>query len=245
MEIKNKVILVTGAAKRVGRVIAGTLAARGAHIAVHYNSSSSEAESAAKEFRSLSAEAEIFQADLRRVSDIRTLVEKVYSRFGRVDVLVNNAAVFFKTPFDTVTEDEWDMTLDANLKGPFFLSTFVGRRMLQAGTRGKIISIADWAGERPYTNYAPYCISKAGVIAMTKALAKTLAPHVSVMAIAPGPVLWPQDLGEEELKAVLEKTPLKKIGTPEDIANTVSFIIEGNDFMTGTTIFVDGGRFVY
>ena len=245
MEIKNKVILVTGAAKRVGRVIAGTLAASGAHIALHYNASSLEAESAAKEFRSLGVEAEIFQADLRRVSDLKTLVEKSYSRFGRIDVLVNNAAVFFKTPFDTVNEDEWDKTLSANLKGPFFLSTFVGRRMLQAGTQGKIISMADWAGERPYTNYVPYCISKAGIIAMTKGLAKTLAPHVSVMAIAPGPVLWPEDLGEEELNAVLEKTPLKKIGTPQDIANTVRFIIEGNDFMTGTTIFVDGGRFVY
>jgi NAD(P)-dependent dehydrogenase (short-subunit alcohol dehydrogenase family) len=245
MEIKNKVILVTGAAQRVGRVIARTLAAGGAHIAVHFNSSSLEAESAAKEFRSLGVEAEIFQADLRRMKDIETLVEKSYSRFGRIDVLVNNAAVFFKTPFDTVNEDDWDKTLNANLKGPFFLSTFVGRRMLQVGAQGKIISIADWAGERPYTNYVPYCISKAGIIAMTKGLAKTLAPHVSVMAIAPGPVLWPQDLGENELKAVLEKTPLRKIGSPQDIANTVRFIIEGNDFMTGTTIFVDGGRFVY
>lgn len=245
MEIKGKRILVTGAARRVGRVIARTLAARGGHIALHYRSSASEAAGLAEEIRALGVQVKLFQADLRRVEEISAMVEKIYLEFGSLDVLVNNAAVFFKTPFDFISEEDWDLTVDSNLKGPFFLSLFVGRRMLQAGAGGKIVNIADWAGERPYVNYVPYCISKAGVIAMTKGLAKTLAPNISVMAVAPGPVLWPEDLGEDELKSVLAKTPLKRIGTPEDVASAVSFIIEGNDYMTGTTIFVDGGRFVY
>ncbi|MBI4457127.1 MAG: SDR family oxidoreductase [Acidobacteria bacterium] len=245
MEIRGKKILITGAAKRVGRVIAKTLAERGAHIALHYNASTSAAEATAREIRELGVEVDIFQADLRQLAALEKMVDRVYTRFGQLDVLVNNASVFLKTPLQSLSEQDWDTILDANLKGPFFLSIFVGRRMLQAGLQGKIISIADWAGERPYRDYVPYCISKAGIIAMTKGLAKTLAPKVAVMAVAPGPVLWPKDLGAAELEAVLNKTPLKRLGTPEDVATTVAFIIEGSDYMTGSMIFVDGGRLAY
>ena len=229
----------------MGRVIALHLAAAGAEIALHYNNSRQEADAAVDEIRKLGRRAQAFQADLREVSSIQRMVDEIYSSFGEIDVLVNNAAVFFKTPFDAVSEQDWDVTINSNLKGPFFLSVFAGRRMLQSGRQGKIINIADWAGERPYVNYIPYCISKAGIIAMTKGLAKTLAPDINVMAVAPGPVLWPQELGERELQSVLDKTPLRRLGTPEDIANAIRFIIEGGDYMTGTMIFVDGGRFIY
>lgn len=245
MQIKGKRILITGAAKRVGRVIATTLAERGAHIALHYNRSASEAEAAARQIRQMGVEVEIFQADLSRTAEVERMAGAVYSRFGQLDVLVNNASVFFRTPLGSITEEEWNRTLDANLRGPFFLSQFVGTRMLQAGIQGKIISIADWAGERPYRHYLPYCISKAGIIAMTKGLAKTLAPSVAVVAVAPGPILWPDELGAGELEKVLSKTPLKRLGKPEDVAGTVCFLIEGSDYMTGTMIFVDGGRSVY
>ncbi|HEY2934467.1 MAG TPA: SDR family oxidoreductase [Acidobacteriota bacterium] len=245
MQIQDKCILVTGAARRVGRVIALHLAAAGAEIALHYNLSRVEAETTARDIEKLGGRAETFQCNLREVSSIQNMVDQVYSRFGQIDVLVNNAAVFFKTPFDTVSEPDWDLTIESNLKGPFFLSLFVGRRMLQSGHEGRIINIADWAGERPYVNYIPYCISKAGVIALTKGLAKTLAPRINVMAIAPGPVLWPDDLSEQELQSVLQKTPLRRLGTPEDVARAVAFIIEGGDYMTGTLIYVDGGRLVY
>lgn len=245
MRISGTRILVTGAAKRVGRVIATSLAARGAHIAVHYHTSQAAAEAAAAEIRAMGVEAEIFHADLSLVAEVDRMVDDVYSRFGPLDALVNNASLFLKTPFGTVCEEDWDRLLDANLKGPFFLTQAVGERMLRAGTSGKVVNIADWAGERPYSQYVPYCISKAGLIAMTKGLAKTLAPQIAVMAVAPGPVLWPEDLGGDELKAVLEKTPLKRIGKPEDVASAVCFIIEGNDYMTGSIIFVDGGRAVY
>ena len=243
MEIRDKTILVTGAARRVGRVIAIALARRGGRIALHYNSSAAEAEATAGEVAGLGVEVELFQADLRHVHALEKMVDRVYARFGQVHVLVNNASVFFKTPFESITEQDWDTTLNANLKGPFFLSLHVGRRMLEAEIQGKIVNIADWAGERPYPDYVPYCISKAGMIAMTKGLAKTLAPNIAVMAVAPGPVLWPEDLGEEELKTVLQNTPLRRIGRPDDVASAVAFIIEGNDYMTGSTIFVDGGRF--
>lgn len=244
MKLKGKVALVTGAAKRVGKVIATALAARGAHVAVHYNTSKTEAEATAGELRALGVRAMTVQAELSRESDVRMMMDTVAKELGGLDVLVNNAAVFFRTPLDSVTESEWDRTLDSNLKGPFLCSVHAGRRMLAQPEGGVIVSIADWAGVRPYTGYLPYCISKAGIITMTQGLARSLAPKVRVNAIGPGPILVPTDLPPDEAKEIMEKTPMKRHGSPEDIAAAVVFLVEGSDFVTGVFLPVDGGRLV-
>ena len=244
MILKGKVALVTGAAKRVGRVIALALARRGASVAVHYNTSAAEAEKTVGEIKSLGVESMAVKAELTREADVSAMVKTVVGRLGRLDVLVNNAAVFFKTPLDTVTEQEWDRTLGPNLKGPFFCSLHAGRHMLAQPEGGAIVSIADWAGLRPYKDYLPYCISKAGVIAMTQGLARSFAPKVRVNAIGPGPVMVPSDLPEEEALEIMKKTPLKRHGAPEDIAAAVVFLLEGSDFITGAFLPVDGGRLI-
>ncbi len=243
MELRGKVALVTGGAIRVGKVIALTLAERGAHVAITYNRSAGEADKTAAEIRRKGVRAAAVQTDISRSADVERMVATLLSEFGQIDVLVNNAAVFFRTPFATLTEKDWDTTIDTNLKGTFLCARAVGAQMLTQG-RGKIINTADWAGIRPYNDYLPYCVSKAGVIALTQALAKALAPDVQVNCVAPGPVLLPEDFSEEEREKVIRATPLKRIGSPQDIANTILFLVEGTDFVTGATYLVDGGRLI-
>ncbi|MCH7922479.1 MAG: SDR family oxidoreductase [Nitrospinae bacterium] len=244
MKLQEKVALVTGSAKRIGRAVANALADRGVHQAVHYRTSKTEAEDAVELFRVLGVEAESFQADLSQVKEVEALASEVLKRFGRLDILVNNASVFFPSPLGEVTDLQWDVLINTNLKGPFFLAQKVGLAM-KAAVGGTIINIGDWAAERPYTGYLPYCISKAGVVAMTKGLAKALAPEVRVNCINPGPVMLPEDLSEAEKEEVMRKTPLQRTGSPTDIANAVVFLCEGTDFMTGAVITVDGGRSVW
>ena len=244
MTLQEKVALVTGSAKRIGRAVANALADRGVHQAVHYRTSKTEAEDAVKLFRVLGVEAESFQADLSQVKEVEALASEVLKRFGRLDILVNNASVFFPSPLGEVTDLQWDTLINTNLKGPFFLAQKVGLAM-KAAVGGTIINIGDWAAERPYTGYLPYCISKAGVVAMTKGLAKALAPEVRVNCINPGPVMLPEDLSEAEKEEIMRKTPLQRTGSPADIANAVVFLCEGTDFMTGAVITVDGGRTVW
>lgn len=244
MTLQEKVALVTGSAKRIGRAVANALADRGVHQAVHYRTSKTEAEDAVRLFRVLGVEAESFQADLSQVKEVEALASEVLKRFGRLDILVNNASVFFPSPLGEVTDLQWDTLINTNLKGPFFLAQKVGLAM-KAAVGGTIINIGDWAAERPYTGYLPYCISKAGVVAMTKGLAKALAPEVRVNCINPGPVMLPEDLSEAEKEEVMRKTPLQRTGSPADIANAVVFLCEGTDFMTGAVITVDGGRTVW
>jgi pteridine reductase len=243
MEIKDRVVLVTGAAKRVGRVIALALAKRGAQIAFTYRSSESDATQLAKEIEASCRTALALRADVSRAGDVAATVEQTVERFGRIDVLVNNAAVYPRTPWDQLNEAVWDETLDTNLKGPYLLAKAVGDRMKGQGS-GKIINIADWAGARPYRHYLPYCVSKAGVIALTKALALELAPEVQVNAISPGPVMLPEDVTEKERTAIIAATPLRRLGSPDDIAKTVLFLVEGSDFITGAVLPVDGGRLI-
>lgn len=244
MTLQEKVALVTGSAKRIGRAVANALADRGVHQAVHYRTSKTEAEDAVELFRVLGVEAESFQADLSQVKEVEALASEVLKRFGRLDILVNNASVFFPSPLGEVTDLQWDTLINTNLKGPFFLAQKVGLAM-KAAVGGTIINIGDWAAERPYAGYLPYCISKAGVVAMTKGLAKALAPEVRVNCINPGPVMLPEDLSEAEKEEVMRKIPLQRTGSPADIANAVVFLCEGTDFMTGAVITVDGGRAVW
>ncbi len=243
MEITGRGALVTGAARRIGRAIALALAERGADVVVHYHHSEEEAQATVREIQARGVRALALRADLSDVSQIEGLIENAARFLGRLDILVNNASVFFRTPFGSTTEEQWDLHLDVNLKAPFFCAQYAARIMREGGG-GKIINIADWAGFRPYVGYIPYCVSKAGLIALTQVLARTLAPTILVNAVAPGPVLLPEEYGEEEVRAILAGTPLKRLGSPEDVVRAVLFLIEGSDFITGHTLVVDGGRLI-
>lgn len=240
MEISKKYALVTGGAKRVGREIALKLAEKGSNILLHFNTSKAEAEKTAEEIRALHVKCLLFQADLSDGKSISKMVKEIYGQTASVDMLINSASLFYKTPFKDVKESDWDALVNANLKGPFLLSKEIGNKMF-AGNGGKIVNIADWSGFRPYRDYSPYCVSKGGLITLTKTLARDLAPKVWSNAIAPGPVLLPPDFSEEEKQKVIEKTLLRRIGSPQDIANAVLFLLD-NDFINGTVLVVDGGR---
>lgn len=244
MKLEGKVALVTGAAKRVGRAIAVSLAQRGAKLAIHYNHSREEAQRFAEEAKGISGQdAKIFKADLSDVRQVERMAETVLKEFGTIHVLVNSASLYQKNVFGKTKLADWDSHLNANLRGPFFLSQALGLVMKKAG-EGKIVNMADWAAHRPYVDYIPYCISKAGILCLNTALAKALAPEVQVNAILPGPILLPESFTPKMRKAVEDATLLKHIGTPKDIAHAVLFLIEGSDFITGATLSVDGGRLI-
>jgi pteridine reductase len=241
MELKGRVALVTGAGKRVGRAIAVALAERGATAAIHYRSSKTEAEAAVAEIEEHGAKARCFRADLEQVSEIEQLISDVLEAFGRIDVLVNSASIFYRKPLAELTEQDWDVNLNTNLKAPFFISKFAGAAMRRQG-RGKIVNIGDWAGIRPYNNYLPYTVSKSGLIGLTRALAKALAPEVQVNLVALGPVMPPDDYDTAEIEQLRQGTLTKTLGTPDDVARAVVFLCESADFTTGATLMVDGGR---
>ncbi len=238
MNLSGKTALVTGAAKRVGREIALALARRGANVVVHYNTSAADARRVVAEIEALGVKALAVRANQSKAREVREAVRKAAQRFGGIDVLVNCAAVFQRTPFAALTERDWDFHLDANLKGPFLFALEASRYM----RRGKIVNFADWVAWRPYRNYLPYVVSKAGVVCLTKALAKELAPNIQVNAVAPGPVLLPSDFTEPQKRAVRNATLLKRLGSPADVVAAVLFLLEGSDFITGHVVVVDGGR---
>ncbi|HPT96716.1 MAG TPA: 3-oxoacyl-ACP reductase family protein [Armatimonadota bacterium] len=243
MELKGKVALVTGGAVRVGRAISLALSEAGASVAVNYHHSEEAAREVVALITARGGNAEAFQADVSVAADVDRMFDGVLERFGRLDVLVNNAAIFPRTPFATVTEAEWDQVLDINLKGSFLCALRAGREMLQRDG-GKIVNIADVSAYRPWPSYIPYCVSKAGVIALTQGLAKALAPKVQVNAVAPGTVLFPESYSEEQRQRAVQPIPMGREGSPEDVARTVLFLIEGSDFITGAVIPVDGGRLI-
>jgi NAD(P)-dependent dehydrogenase (short-subunit alcohol dehydrogenase family) len=243
MELKGKVALVTGGAVRVGRAISLALGEAGASIAVNYHHSEEAAREVVALLTARGGNAEAFQADVSVAADVDQMINGVLERFGRLDVLINNAAIFPRTPFATVTEAEWDQVLDINLKGSFLCALRAGREMLQRDG-GKIVNIADVSAYRPWASYIPYCVSKAGVIALTQGLAKALAPKVQVNAVAPGTILFPESYPEEQRQRAVQPIPMGHEGSPEDVARTVLFLIEGSDFITGAVIPVDGGRLI-
>jgi len=169
------------------------------------------------------------------------MVAQVLAAFGRIDVLVNCASVFYRKPLEELTEHDWDVNLDTNLKAPFFLAKFAGAAMRRQGA-GKIVNIGDWAGIRPYNNYLPYTVSKAGLIGLTRALAKALAPQVQVNCVALGPVMPPEDYDAAEIERLKQATLTKTLGSPEEVARAVLYLCEGTDFATGSTLMLDGGR---
>ena len=236
MDINGKVALITGSAKRIGREIALELARRGARIAVHYRSSKAEALEVA------GTNGAVFQADLTNDSAIEKMFGGVEDKFGGLDILVNSASVFSAATADEATPEHWDLQMDTNARAPFFLAQRSARLMRARGA-GKIINIADVAGELIWPAYFPYSVSKAALIAVNRGLAKAYAPEIQVNAIAPGPVLFPEYYTEEQKKSAVERTLLKREGSPRDVVNAVVFLIE-NDYITGEIIHVDGGRHI-
>lgn len=241
MDLKGKVALVTGAGRRLGRAIAIALADRGAILAIHYRNSRAEAEAVAAQIVSAGGRAKCFGANLEHIGEIERMTAEVLAAFGRIDVLVNSAAVFVRKSFEEISERDWDSNLDTNLKAPFFLSKFAGAAMRRNGA-GKIINLGDWAGIRPYKNYIPYSVSKAGLIGLTRALAMALAPEVQVNCIALGPVMPPDDYDAAEIDRLRNATLTKRLGSSEDVARAVLFFCEGTDFATGSTLMLEGGR---
>ena len=243
MDLKGKRALVTGSAIRVGRVIALRIAEHGADIAVHYNRSAEQAETLAEEIRAFGVKAVTVQGDVTRGGQVDSIVDEVEAGLGPLDVLVNSASVYYSKPFEELTEEDWDLNVAVNAKAPFLLARRIAPGMKSRG-RGKIVNIVDWAAERPYEGYIPYCAAKAALVNLTKSLAQALAPEVQVNAVSPGPVLAGPDFSPEDIEAVERAVPLKRWGTPEDVAAVVLFILEGTDFMTGSIVTVDGGRMI-
>ncbi len=241
MNLQGKVALVTGAGRRVGQAIALALAEHGASLAVHYRTSRAGAEETAARIIEQRGRAQIFSAELESVEQIERMVASVNEAFGRLDVLVNSASVFYRKPLEGLTERDWDLNLNTNLKAPFFLSKFAGAGMRKQGA-GKIVNIGDWAAIRPYNNYLPYTVSKAGLIGLTRALAKALAPEVQVNCVALGPVMPPDEYAPEQVERLRLATLTKTMGSPADVARAVLFLCEGTDFATGSTLMLDGGR---
>ena len=243
MTLRGRVVLVTGGSRRIGQAVALALAERGAHLAFTYRRSALEARRTVEAIRRLGVQALAVRTDLSRAVDVKRLIEQIRRRFGRLDILVNSAANFDRTPFEALSERDWDRALNTNLKGPFLCALYASRLMRRSGG-GKIINFADWSGVRPYRDYLPYCVSKAGVIGLTKALAKELAPRIQVVAVAPGPILPPPDMRVAQRVRIAKRVPLQRWGSPQDLVNTVLFLIEGTDFMTGSVVFVDGGQLI-
>jgi NAD(P)-dependent dehydrogenase (short-subunit alcohol dehydrogenase family) len=246
MDLSSRVALVTGT-RRIGAVVAETLAARGADVAVVYNRSKAEADAAAAKIRSLGRKALVVQADLSQPPECDRLVQQVDRELGRLDVLVNMASLYPSVPFDDLRVEHWDQQMAVDLRASFLCAKAAVPIMRRLGG-GRIINFADWlpASERPrYKGYLTYYVAKAGVKGLTEALALELASdNILVNAIAPGPVLAPPETTDEELKSVEKNTPLGRWGGAEAIAAAVIALI-GLDFVTGETLRVDGGRHVY
>lgn len=240
MKLNGKVALVTGAAKRLGRAVALRLANEGADVAVHYGKSEEEASAVAGEIEAIGRRAIAMQAELTSVEGIRGLVQRVAHEFGRIDVLVNSAANFLPSSVISTTEEIWDASLDTNLKGPFFLAQAAAPWLRRSN--GVIVNFADTGGILGWQGYIAHSVSKAGMIMLTKTLAKALAPEVRVNAIAPGTISMPGDPAEWQQEFV-KLAPLKKTGTPDDIAEAVSYLASAK-FMTGHVLVLDGGRTV-
>jgi pteridine reductase len=241
MDLNGKVALVTGAGRRLGKATAIAPAGRGAILAIHYRNSQAEAEAVVAQIEKGGGRASCFGADLERVGEIERMISEVLAAFGRIDVLINSASIFVRKSLEEISERDWDANLDTNLKAPFFLSKLASLSMRQNGA-GKIINLGDWAGIRPFKNYIPYSISKAGLISLTRALAKALAPEVQVNCIALGPVMPPDDYDAGEIERLRQLTLTKRLGTPEEVARAVIFLCEGTDFATGSTLMLEGGR---
>ena len=240
----TRVALITGSARRVGAEIARTLHYAGFNIVLHYNHSEAEANDLCQRLNSQRAHSAVtVQADLAETTQLQQLMKQVIQAFGQLDVLVNNASRFYRTAVENTSENSWNDLLDSNLKSAFFLSQAALPHLKES--KGCIINITDVHGERPMRDYSVYCIAKAGLIMLTKTLAKELAPDIRVNAVSPGAVMLPEGentLSEKDDEKILSRVALRRHGTAQDVAKAVLYLATNADYVTGTVLPVDGGR---
>lgn len=239
MNLDGKVALVTGGARRVGGAISRALANAGADVVVNYHNSRPEAEQTVREIEALGRRALAVQADVSRSEDVQRLVAAAMEAFAHIDVLVNSASRFDRAPLAQITPEDWDCVLDTNLKGPFMLSQAAAPALRERG--GCIINIVDLSAFQAWPSYVHHAVSKAGLLHLTRCLARALAPHVRVNAIAPGTVLPPDDFDGSDNVAGMDRRVLERAGRPEDVADAVLYLA-GAQFVTGEVLVVDGGR---
>ena len=242
MDLNGSVALVTGGAHRLGRAIALALGQAGANVVVHYNHSAEQARIVQQELEAFGVQAAAVGGDLARIAEVERVVDTAVARWGRLDLLVNNAGIWGSTPIGTVTERRWSELIDTNLRSAFFAAQRAAPALRATG--GAIVNIADIGALRPWRNHTPYLVSKGGIITLTEALAKDLAPDVRANAVAPGPVLLPDDWTAEQVAQAARHIPLKRIGHPEDVAQAVLYLAQA-EYVTGVVLPVDGGRRLY
>ena len=242
MELRGRVALVTGAGRRLGRAMAAALAARGMTLAIHHHASSAGANELREEILAAGGRALCFDADLTDADAARALPARVAVEFGRLDVLVNSAAVMRRLGFEETTAEHWDAIHDLNLRAVFFCTQ--GAAPALRAARGKVVNLADLAGLEPWPGFVAHSVSKAGVVMLTKVLALSLAPDVTVNAIAPGAVLVPDEYDAEERDRLARATPLRRLGSPSDVVSALLYLLEGGDYVTGEVLVVDGGRLI-
>ncbi|PYP58124.1 MAG: short-chain dehydrogenase [Gemmatimonadetes bacterium] len=242
MRLEGAAALVTGAGTRIGQAIAIGLARSGCDVAIHYHGSAQGAEETARAVRAAGRRAELLPADLADAAAARGLADKAARALKRLDVVVNSAAIMTREPVEAVTPESWDATFDLNLRAMFFVSQGAIPHLRRA--KGKIVNLADIAGMEPWPAYVPHCVSKAGVIMLTKGLARALAPDIAVNAVAPGAVLLPEQWDDEARNHVRDTTPLQRLGSPDDVVAAVRFLLAGTDYATGTVLVIDGGRLI-
>lgn len=243
-ELQDKVVLITGGAKRVGAAICRLLHANGAQLMIHYRSSTSEARALQAELNLKRANSvAIIQGDLLNLAVLPSMIQETVNHFGKLDVLINNASSYYATEIGEIDDDQWEDLVGSNLKAPLFLSQAAAPELRKQ--HGCIINITDMHVERPKKGYIVYSVAKAGLVTLTKSLAHELSPEVRVNAVAPGPVMWPEDnpqFDEVYRQRVISQTLLKRIGEPDDVAKAVKFLIQDAPFITGLVIAIDGGR---
>ncbi|MGD8378672.1 MAG: pteridine reductase [Gammaproteobacteria bacterium] len=241
--LDGRTALITGAAKRIGAAVTRALHAAGMNVVIHYHRSVAEAEALSRELNEARPDSAVTaQADLLEVGGFPSLVKSA-RQWGSLDVLVNNASSFFPTPLGSVNEMQWDDLIGTNLKAPFFLSQAAAAEL--RAVSGCIINMVDIHADRPLDNYPVYCVAKAGLVMLTRSLARELGPDVRVNGIAPGAILWPEaGVSVENRRAILEATALKRAGNPADVARTVLFFVREAPYVTGQVLAVDGGRTV-
>jgi pteridine reductase len=240
MELRGRVALVTGAGRRLGQAMARALAGRGMALAIHHHASAKGARALRDEVTAVGGRAECFAADLTDAEAARTLPLRVAEAFGRLDVLVNSAAVMHRAGFAETTPSQYDAIFALNLRSVFFCTQ--GAAPALRAAQGKVVNLADLAGLQPWPGFAAHSVSKAGVVMLTKVLARSLAPEVTVNAIAPGAVLVPEEYDDEERGRLARAAPLGRLGGPADVVAALLYLLEGGDFVTGEVLTVDGGR---
>jgi len=241
-DLSGKVALITGAARRIGAAMARTLHREGMNLALHYHTSDKAARTLQTELNAQRKDSVVLiQADLLQTAKLAAIVKEAAAHWKRLDVLINNASTFYPTPIGTVTESQWDNLIGTNLKAPFFLAQAAARHLKQQ--RGCIINIVDIHGERPLKAHPVYSTAKAGLVMLSRTLARELGPEIRVNAVAPGAIMWPENgIDDVTKKRILSRTTLKRQGAPDDIARAALFLIRDAGYVSGQTITVDGGR---